>query len=55
MPFGQTYTGHDGFRAFMQDFKTAFPDCTVNLTKQWPTPDGIVNEYAHTTLRSRWM
>ena len=45
MPFGQTFTGREGFRAFMQDFKTAFPDCTVNLAKQWATPNGIVNEF----------
>lgn len=45
MPFGQTYTGREGFRAFMQDFKTAFPDCTVNLTKQMVTEDGVISEF----------
>ena len=45
MPFGQSYTGREGFRAFMQDFKTAFPDCTVYLTRQVATEDGVVNEF----------
>ena len=45
MAFGQSYHGHEGFRVFMQDFKTAFPDCTVNLTRQYATDDAVINEF----------
>ena len=45
MPFDLTYRGREGFRAFMQDFKTAFPDCTVNLTRQIATDDAVVSEF----------
>lgn len=45
MPFGLAYRGREGFRAFMQGFKAAFPDCTVNLTQQVATDDAVVNEF----------
>jgi len=45
VPFGQQFQGHEGFLAFMEGFKTAFPDCTVNLTRQISAPGRVVNEF----------
>ena len=45
MPFDQHFYGLEGFRDFMQGFKLAFPDCTVNLINQVATENGVVNEF----------
>jgi steroid delta-isomerase-like uncharacterized protein len=45
IPFGQTYHGREGFRAFMTGFKGAFPDLTINLTNQVAAEDQVVSEF----------
>jgi len=46
VPFGQTFRGHDGFRAFMQSFKTAFPDIEVTeVINQVATDEAVVTEF----------
>jgi steroid delta-isomerase-like uncharacterized protein len=39
-----TYRGHDGFRTFLQGWKTMAPDCTVEIVRQLASPDGVANE-----------
>jgi steroid delta-isomerase-like uncharacterized protein len=39
-----TYRGHDGFRTFMQVWKTMAPDSTVEIVRQLSGPDGVTNE-----------
>jgi steroid delta-isomerase-like uncharacterized protein len=43
-PFGQTFTGHAGFRDFMTGFTRAFPDIEITVTNQVATEDQVVNE-----------
>lgn len=46
VPFGQTFNGHEGFRMFMQSFKTAFPDITVTeVINQIATDEAVVSEF----------
>jgi steroid delta-isomerase-like uncharacterized protein len=44
-PSGQTFHGHEGFRTFMQTFRTAFPDIQLTVTHQLASDDGVVNEF----------
>lgn len=44
--FDQTFHGREGLRAFMQDFKRAFPDLRVtDIIHQVATDDAVVNEF----------
>lgn len=45
IPFGQTFHGREGFRAFMQGFTEAFPDISIQVTNQVATGDQVVNEF----------
>jgi steroid delta-isomerase-like uncharacterized protein len=45
MAFGQTLTGRDGFRRFMQRFATAFPDMKKEITNQVASADQVVSEF----------
>ncbi len=45
VPFGQVFRGREGFRTFMQGFKTAFPDLTINPTNQVSAEGAVVNEF----------
>ncbi len=50
VPFGQTFRGKDGFLAFMQNFKTAFPGLTIDVQNQVVSGEQVVNEItAHGT------
>jgi steroid delta-isomerase-like uncharacterized protein len=42
--WGMTYHGHEGFRTFMQGWKTMDPDCRVDVVSQLPGADGVTNE-----------
>jgi steroid delta-isomerase-like uncharacterized protein len=44
-PTGQVYQGHDGFKAFMQGFKGAFPNIRLNIKDQVATDDAVVTEF----------
>jgi len=44
VPFGQTFSGHQGFRDFMGVFKQAFPDIVVTIDNQVATDTHVVNE-----------
>ena len=44
VPFGQTFNGKEGFRAFMAGFAQAFPDLTITVTNQIATEDQVVSE-----------
>ncbi|MFN8514391.1 MAG: ester cyclase [Thermomicrobiales bacterium] len=44
-PAGQTFRGYDGFMQFMQGFKSAFPDITLDITRQTLSDDGVVSEF----------
>ena len=44
IPFGLTFHGRQGFTEFMQGFKTAFPDLTVQVVNQVATEDQVANE-----------
>jgi ketosteroid isomerase-like protein len=44
MPFGQTFRGPAGFNEFMHGFKTAWPDCTIEIRNQVVAGDQVVNE-----------
>ncbi|MBI4408652.1 MAG: ester cyclase [Gemmatimonadetes bacterium] len=48
IPFGQTFRGREGFRAFMQGFRSAFPDIRIQVTNQVATDQGVVNEFTWT-------
>jgi steroid delta-isomerase-like uncharacterized protein len=39
-----TYRGHDGFREFMQGWKTLDPNARVRVVRQLAGPDGVTNE-----------
>lgn len=45
VPFGQTVRGHEGFRQFMQGYKTAFPDMRLEVTDQVASEDGVASEF----------
>ena len=45
VPAEQTFHGHDGMLMFMQGFKTAFPDVTLEVTRQVASGDQLVNEF----------
>ena len=45
VPFGQTFHGRDGFVAFMQGFKQAFPDLAITLTGQHTDGAHVTNEF----------
>ncbi len=46
MPFDQTFHGREGLRAFMQGFKSAFPDlCITTIVHQVATDDEVVSEF----------
>jgi steroid delta-isomerase-like uncharacterized protein len=38
------YRGHDGFRTFMQGWKTLDPNSRVEVVRQLPGADGVTNE-----------
>ncbi|HEY7031471.1 MAG TPA: nuclear transport factor 2 family protein [Thermomicrobiales bacterium] len=42
--WGVTYRGHDGFRAFMQGWKTMDPSCRVEVVRQLAGDEGVTNE-----------
>lgn len=44
MPFDLHFHGREGFRAFIERVKTAFPDCTAQLVNQISQEAGVVNE-----------
>jgi steroid delta-isomerase-like uncharacterized protein len=44
-PAGQTFHGLEAFRQFMVGFKTAMPDCRLEVTSQVATEDAVVNEF----------
>jgi steroid delta-isomerase-like uncharacterized protein len=44
VPFDQTFHGPAGFNEFMHGFKTAFPDCTIEIRNQVVAGDQVVNE-----------
>ncbi len=46
IPLGQIFRSHDGFREFMQGWKTAFPDCTVDVKHQIASEDGVASEFS---------
>ncbi len=43
--FGQTFHGKEGFRQFMQVFRTAFPDITLTMVNQVASEDQVVSEF----------
>jgi steroid delta-isomerase-like uncharacterized protein len=45
IPFGQTFSGREGFRDFILGFAGAFPDIRVQVTNQVATEDQVVNEF----------
>ncbi|MGH2674709.1 MAG: ester cyclase [Actinomycetota bacterium] len=45
MAFGQTLTGRDGFRQFMERFATAFPDMKKEVTNEIASEDQVVMEF----------
>jgi steroid delta-isomerase-like uncharacterized protein len=45
IPFDQHFYGLEGFGEFMQSFKAAFPDCTINLMNQVVSDEKVVNEF----------
>ena len=44
-PAGQTFRGAQEFIQFMQGFKMAFPDITLEVTNQAATDDQVVSEF----------
>jgi steroid delta-isomerase-like uncharacterized protein len=42
--WGVTYRGHNGFREFMQGWKTLDPNSRVTLVRQLPGAEGVTNE-----------
>lgn len=42
--WGVTYRGHDGFREFMQGWKTMDPNCRVEVVRQLAGEEGVANE-----------
>jgi steroid delta-isomerase-like uncharacterized protein len=45
---GQTYSGRDGVRAWMQTFATAFPDSIARLTRTVAEGDCVATEHVGT-------
>jgi steroid delta-isomerase-like uncharacterized protein len=45
VPFGQTFHGRAGFRAFLQGFHSAFPDIHITVTNQVAADDQVVTEF----------
>jgi steroid delta-isomerase-like uncharacterized protein len=44
LAMGQTFSGRDGFMDFMSSFRTAFPDITIEVTRQVSDGDHVVSE-----------
>ncbi len=44
VPLGQTFRGPEEFRQFMEGWKTAAPDCRLEVTAQLPGEEGVTNE-----------
>jgi steroid delta-isomerase-like uncharacterized protein len=44
LPFGQTFSGPDGFRDFMNGFKGGFPDIKITVVNQVADDDQVVSE-----------
>ncbi len=44
-PTGQVYQGREGFKAFMQSFKGAFPNIRLTIKDQVATDDAVVTEF----------
>jgi steroid delta-isomerase-like uncharacterized protein len=44
IPWATTYHGHDGFREFMQGWKTMDPNSRVEVIRQLAADDGVANE-----------
>jgi len=42
--WNMTYRGHEGFRTFMQGWKSMAPDSMVEIVRQLSGPDGVANE-----------
>lgn len=42
--WGVTYSGHDGFREFMQGWKTMDPTCRIDVVRQLAGEEGVTNE-----------
>jgi predicted ester cyclase len=42
--WGVTYRGHEGFREFMQGWKTMDPNCRVEVVRQLAGENGVANE-----------
>ncbi len=45
VPFAHTFRGLNGFREFMQGFRSAFPDMTLTVTNQIASDNSVVNEF----------
>ena len=43
--FGQTFQGKEGFRQFMQGFRTAFPDIAIAIVNQVANDEQVVSEF----------
>lgn len=43
--FGQTFQGKEGFRQFMQGFRTAFPDIAITIVNQVANDEQVVSEF----------
>jgi len=44
-PFGQTFSGKEGFREFMSGFTTAFPDIAITVTNQVADDAQVASEF----------
>ena len=44
VPWGDTFNGHEGFRAFMEGWKTMDPDSHVEILHQLAGEEGVTNE-----------
>lgn len=44
-PFGQTFSGKEGFREFMSGFTTAFPDIAITVTNQVGGDGQVASEF----------
>lgn len=47
-PFGQTFHGKEGFRAFMTGFTDAFPDISITVTNQVADETQVATEFTAT-------
>lgn len=48
LAFGQTFSGRDGFLAFMKGFMDGFPDLKITLVNQVADDDQVVSECSWT-------